>query len=236
MSAEVVFVPGFMQRGDTWEPVAREVRERYTSLCLDFRTWTFEERVDELLEAAPPGAALVAYSMGGRIALEAAGREPRRFGPIVLVGATPGIEDPGERRDRMSADDELAAWMERATIEQVVERWERQPIFETQSPRLVAAQRPGRLSHDPARLAALLRSASPGRVPHRWERLPVPLLAIAGELDERYAAIARRIGRARIVPGAGHAAHLEQPERVAALLREFLDEHLGDRVVVDGDA
>ena len=69
-----------------------------------------------------------------------------------------------------------------------------------------------------------------------WDELPQRLLAIAGELDERYAAIARRMGRPAIVPGAGHAAHLEQPERVAALLREFLDENLGDRVVVDRDA
>ena len=60
-----------------------------------------------------------------------------------------------------------------------------------------------------------------------WDRLPAPLLAIAGERDERYVEIARRMGNAAIVPGAGHAAHLERPKAVAALLRDFLDEHLG---------
>jgi 2-succinyl-6-hydroxy-2,4-cyclohexadiene-1-carboxylate synthase len=236
VSAGVVFVPGFMQRGATWEAVAREVAERYPSVCLDFATWTFEERVGELLEAAPPGTAVAGYSLGGRIALHAAAREPQRFAALALVGATPGIEDPGERRERARADDELAAWMEDATIEEVVDRWERLPIFATQPPELVAGQRAGRVSHDPRQLAELLRSASPGRLEPLWDRLPPTLLAIAGELDERYAAIARRMGNAALVPGAGHAAHLEQPARVAALLREFLDEHLGDRVVIHGDA
>ena len=238
MSAEVVFVPGFMQRGAAWEEVAREVGERYPSRCLDFSTCTFEERVAELLGAAPPGTAVVGYSLGGRVALHAAVREPGRFAALALVGATPGIEDEGERRARVSADDELAAWMERAAIDEVVERWERLPVFAGQPEELVAAQRPGRLSHDPRQLATLLRSGSPGRLADLWNRLPreTPLLAIAGERDERYAAIARRIGPARIVPGAGHAAHLEQPAAVAALLLDFLDEHLGDRAVVDRHA
>jgi 2-succinyl-6-hydroxy-2,4-cyclohexadiene-1-carboxylate synthase len=230
VSVEVVFVPGFMQRGGAWERVAREVGERYRSICLDFTTWTFGERVDELLRSAPAGAAVVGYSLGGRIALHAALREPCRFGALVLVGATPGIEDRDERRERARDDEELAAWMEDAPIEEVVARWERMPVFDGQPPAVVEAQRPGRLTHDPQQLASLLRSSSPGRLGPLWDRLgelTMPVLAIAGERDERYAAIARRMGPAAIVPGAGHAAHLEQPERVAALLREFLDEHLG---------
>ena len=141
MSAEVVFVPGFMQRGAAWEEVAREVGERYPSRCLDFSTWTFEERVAELLGAAPPGTAVVGYSLGGRVALHAAVREPGRFAALALVGATPGIEDEGERRARVSADDELAAWMERAAIDEVVERWERLPVFAGQPEELSSRDR-----------------------------------------------------------------------------------------------
>ena len=232
----VVFVPGFMQRGAAWAAVARRVGESYPTLCLDFAVHTFEERLAELREAAPPGAAVVGYSLGGRLALQLAAREPDRLAALALVGATAGIEDPEERAVRRAADEELARMIEARPIETTVAEWERQPVFAGQPPELVEAQRPGRLSHDPRDLAALLRTAGQGAPPPVWDRiaaLPAPLLAIAGERDERYAEAARRLaglaprGRAELVPDAGHAAHLEQPDAVARLLLDFLSEARG---------
>jgi 2-succinyl-6-hydroxy-2,4-cyclohexadiene-1-carboxylate synthase len=241
----VTFVPGFMQRGEAWEPVAAGLATRYRSTCLDFSTWTFEERVEEILAATAPGDALVGYSMGGRLALHAALREPERPGALVLVGVSAGIEDRGEREDRRRSDESLAEWMERRSIEEVVERWERQPVFETQPGDLRERQRPGRLSHDPRLLAQLLRSAGQGALEPVWEHLKdlrCPVLLTAGEQDRRYGSAARRMAaefpdaRIRLVPDAGHAPQLEAPAEFTELLLEFLDEHLGDRGVVDGDA
>jgi 2-succinyl-6-hydroxy-2,4-cyclohexadiene-1-carboxylate synthase len=217
----LAFVPGFMQRGDAWAPVAERLGERYPSVLL--------ERAD----AAPPaGAVVVGYSMGGRLALHAALAEPGRWPALALVGVRAGVEDPEARR---AADEELAGWIEGAAIEEVVERWEAQPVFATQAPELVAAQRPGRLSHDPRELAALLRGAGQGSMAPVWERLPqldMPVLCIAGALDAPYVAAARRMasllprGTLRTIPGAGHAAQLEAPDAVAAELGGFLDECL----------
>jgi 2-succinyl-6-hydroxy-2,4-cyclohexadiene-1-carboxylate synthase len=238
----VIFVPGFMQRGDSWAPVADAVGERYPSACLDFRSHSFESRLGELREAARPGSVPVGYSMGGRLLLHLAVREPDRFAALATVGASPGIDDPRERERRRAADEELAEWMERSTIEDVVARWERLPVFEHQSEELIEAQRPGRLSHDPRLLANLLRTAGQSVLPGLWDqlgRLSIPVLAIAGEHDERYMTAARRIallaprGDARPVMGAGHATHLEQPATTAQLLLEFLDQHLGERGVVN---
>jgi 2-succinyl-6-hydroxy-2,4-cyclohexadiene-1-carboxylate synthase len=227
----VTFVPGFMQRGEAWEPVAGALAERYRVRCLDFTTWTFEERIEEI----PTGGAVVGYSMGGRIALHAALRDPGAFRSLALVGVSAGIDDRDERR---RSDDQLADWIERHTIEDVVERWESQPVFASQPAELVLAQRAGRLSHDPKLLAKLLRSAGQGATPPVWDRLRelrCPVLLIAGERDERYGEAAQRmaslIPRAdvRIVPGAGHAPQLERPLRVA----EILDDHLIEGVVVE---
>jgi 2-succinyl-6-hydroxy-2,4-cyclohexadiene-1-carboxylate synthase len=227
----VVFVPGFMQRGEAWAPVAGRVAERYPTLCLDFATHTLDERLAELRAAAPRGATVVGYSMGGRLALQLAAREPGRIGALVTVGSSAGIADPAERARRRAADEELADWIESASIEEVVARWETQPVFAGQPPELVAAQRPGRLAHRPHELAALLRSAGQGAVEPVWDELPkldAPLLAIAGERDERYVTAAARLAelapraRALTIPGAGHAAHLERPAAVAAAIEEFL--------------
>jgi 2-succinyl-6-hydroxy-2,4-cyclohexadiene-1-carboxylate synthase len=234
-----------MQRGEAWEPVAARLGASYRSNCLDFSTWTFEERIGEVLNATEPGGALVGYSMGGRLALHAALCDPPRFSALVLVGVTAGIENQREREERRRSDESLAEWMERRSIEEVVDRWEHQPVFATQSATVREGQRPGRLSHDPARLAGLLRSAGQGASPPVWERLGTlscPVLLTAGEQDRRYATAARRmaehieVARVRLVSDAGHAPQLEAPDEFARLLREFLDEHLGHGAVIDGDA
>jgi 2-succinyl-6-hydroxy-2,4-cyclohexadiene-1-carboxylate synthase len=245
-AATVTFVPGFMQRGEAWQPIAaRLAAASYNSDCVDFESWTFDERIDELLDRAPQGSALVGYSMGGRLALHAALREPERFGALVLVGVTAGIEDARERDDRRRSDDSLAEWMERRSIEEVVARWEANPVFASQTAELRERQRPGRLSHDPQRLAELLRSAGQAASPPVWDRLGdlgCPVLLTAGEQDRRYATAGRRMAeripsaRVRLVPGAGHAPQLEAPDEFTALLREFLDEHLSHGALADGDA
>jgi 2-succinyl-6-hydroxy-2,4-cyclohexadiene-1-carboxylate synthase len=227
----VLFIPGFMQRGDAWRPVAELLPERYPSTLLDHREHSLEARLGEIAAAAQQGAVLVGYSLGGRLALRAALRDPARYSGIVTVAATAGIDEPSLRSARAEADDRLAAWMEAAPIEDVVSIWERQPLFADQSDPLIEEQRPGRLSHDPAQLAMLLRTAGQGVLEPVWHELltlELPVLAIAGARDEGYVAAAQRIadvaprGQAAIVEDAGHAAHLQRPERVAELIVGFL--------------
>jgi len=235
----VLFVPGFMQPGDAWAPVAEALPERYPSVLLDHTEHTFEGRLAEIADAGE-GAVLCGYSMGGRLALHAASREPRRYAGLVTVGASAGIDAPATRKARADADERLASWMETQPIEQIVEVWERQPLFADQSERLLDAQRPARLRQDPRSLAMLLRTAGQGTLQPLWQvlgALDLPVLALAGELDERYREMARRIaattprGATTIVERAGHAPQLQRPEAVAKLLADFLDQHFGKRVV-----
>jgi 2-succinyl-6-hydroxy-2,4-cyclohexadiene-1-carboxylate synthase len=237
----VLFIPGFMQRGDAWRPVAELLPERYPSRLLDHAEHSFEGRLREIFEEAakpPPdgtaagGPVLVGYSLGGRLALRAALRSPESFTAVVLVGSTAGIEEGPLRVQRVEADEKLASWMEAMPIEDIVGLWERQPLFADQSDALVESQRPGRLSQDPRSLALLLRTAGQGALEPVWHELralELPLLAIAGARDDGYSSAAKRIAhvapnaRAAIVEDAGHAAHLQRPEEVARLIGEFLD-------------
>jgi pimeloyl-ACP methyl ester carboxylesterase len=61
----------------------------------------------------------------------------------------------------------------------------------------------------------------------RWDRLGdlrMPVTLAVGEHDEKFRAIAERMApelpdaRVVVIPGAGHAAHLEAPDAVAELL------------------
>lgn len=231
----VAFVPGFMQRGDAWAPVIAHVRGCYRATTVEFGDPTLEACLDAIAHVGD-GCVLVGYSMGGRLALRAALREPRAYRALVLLGATPGIESDEQRSNRRAADNELADWMERSPMQAIADHWENQPIFATQDRTLTDRQRRGRLSHEPKWLAALLRATGQGVLPPVWdelERLRMPVLAVAGERDDKYAQIAERMadrlqaGSWALVPGAGHAAHLEEPDAFADLLLDFLDEHLG---------
>src|SRR5215210_1545617 len=235
MPTPVIFVPGFMQCGGAWAPVAELLPERYPSVLLDHAQHTLEGRLEEIAAAAAEQgpAVLCGYSLGGRLALRAAVRRPERYAAVVTVGASAGLDDPGARMSRVDADERVAAWMEAMPIDEVVSVWERQPLFADQSEELIAEQREGRLSQDPRKLAVLMRTAGQGAMQPFWfelGRLQLPVLAIAGSRDERYTAAARRIAReapharAEVVEHAGHAPHLQRPDEVARLIAAFLDE------------
>lgn len=238
----MVFIPGFMQPAEAWEPVAERLPERYPSVLLGHREREREGRLEEIraaAEAAPGGAVLCGYSLGGRLALNAAVRDPARYAALVTVGSSAGIEERTARSARAEADAKLAGWMETQPIEQIVELWERQPLFADQSDALVEEQRPGRLAQDPLSLALLLRTAGQGAMDPIWGQLhtlEMPVLAMAGARDERYCELAGRIaatvpnGSDRLIEHAGHAAHLQRPEDVAEALVAFLDEHFGQHL------
>ena len=68
-------------------------------------------------------------------------------------------------------------------------------------------------------------------MPPLWEVLPSirsPLLAVAGELDSKYVAIAKQLGnsaafgQSAVIPGVGHVVHHENLDEVSAILGTFL--------------
>jgi 2-succinyl-6-hydroxy-2,4-cyclohexadiene-1-carboxylate synthase len=233
----VVLLHGFTHTGASWDPVAKALDERYRRVAPDIRGHgsasgrrpvTVEAVVEDIAELAPAQFALGGYSMGGRIALHVALALRERVTRLVLVGASAGIEDAHEREARRRSDEQLAAEIERSSMEEFASRWAQTPVLADQPPAVAAAAHLDRLRSTPAGLAEALRGLGAGAAPSLWRRLgelAMPVSLIAGERDQRYAAIARAMAAAipaaevTVIPGAGHAAHLEAPAAVAAVIR-----------------
>jgi 2-succinyl-6-hydroxy-2,4-cyclohexadiene-1-carboxylate synthase len=177
---------------------------------------------------------LVGYSMGGRLALGFALTYPERVRRLVLESASPGLETDEERTARRAADEELAKQLEGEGVEAFVDRWEAQPLFASQSAlpaEVRTAHRARRLRNDPRSLAAALRGLGTGVLPSYWRALEaceVPTLLLTGEVDMKFVDIAGRMqdrmrnARLVVVPGAGHAVHLERPQAWVEAVVGFL--------------
>ena len=108
MPADLVLLHGFTQTGASWDGVVRELAGRYRALAPDLGAGPWEAELDRLEALAPPAFTLAGYSMGGRLALALALRIPERVQRLVLVSASPGLADAGERAARREADEALA--------------------------------------------------------------------------------------------------------------------------------
>jgi 2-succinyl-6-hydroxy-2,4-cyclohexadiene-1-carboxylate synthase len=235
--AELVLLHGFTQTGRTWAPVAAALGERYRCFTPDLpghgdaserRPATFGAVTAYLAALRPERFALCGYSMGGRLALDAALRMPARLERLVLVSASPGLADDGEREARRKADLALADRIEADGLEAFVEAWGRQPLFAAQPRGVADTARTDRLRNTAGGLAAALRGMSTGIMEPLWSRLgelAMPVTLVAGEQDAKFREVAERMAEAIpaaelvVVEGAGHAVHLERPEALAEALR-----------------
>lgn len=192
----------------------------------DFCTWIGRR------EGAAP--VLVGYSMGGRVALETlvragAGCWDGVIAGLVLESAGLGPIDDAARETFRLRNESWAQQLRDQGVSAFMDYWEALPLFKTQRllPREAREKlRAGRLDNDAEALARTFAGTGQHHQHAEGETLQalsaaseagLPVLYIAGSLDEKYAAVAQRLAGAcprvvvREVPEAGHSVHLENP-------------------------
>ncbi len=236
----IVLVHGFTQTGRCWGPEADDLARDHEVVRVDAPGHGGSAQVlaglrtgGSLIGAEGGEATYLGYSMGARFCLHLALASPELVRGLVLIGGTAGIEDPMARAERRARDAELADRIRALGVEQFLDDWLRQPLFATLPPE--RAFRAERLANTVDGLRSSLDQAGTGTQDPSWPRLAeleMPILVVAGELDTKFSALAERMHDAIganatlvIVPDAGHAAHLEQPDAFLSALRPWLQAH-----------
>ena len=236
----VVLVHGFTQNARSWWPLVEPLERTNRIVAVDAPGHGgsavvqagLEEGAELMVAAAPRPASWVGYSMGGRYALHVGLAHPEAVDRLVLVSATAGIDDEDERAERRRSDASLAERVESTGVERFIRWWAEQPLFATLPADVVRVdERVANASADG--LASSLRLAGTGSQRPLWGEiaaLEMPLLVIAGALDEKYVALAERLAGTvgpnatlHVIPGAGHACHLEKPAEFLRLVSGFLN-------------
>ncbi len=235
----VVLVHGFTQSARAWGRIGTELGTKHRVIALDAPGHGGSSEVhadlatgsDLMAATVAEPAAWVGYSLGGRFALHVALRHLDEVRRLVLVSTSAGIEDAAERAARRRWDEALAERVEEEGLEAFVRWWLAQPLFSTLPPE--AAELESRLAGSAAGLASSLRLAGAGTQEPLWDQLSglsMPVLIIAGELDSKYVDLAEKLAagigapaRLEVIPGAGHACHLERPELFGGIVGPFLD-------------
>lgn len=237
MPESVVLLHGFSGTRSAWDGVeALLERERYSPIAVDLPGHgrssavkgpiTFERCVRHVLRAAPGSFALCGYSMGGRIALHVALAAPERVRRLILVSSTAGIEGERERAARRASDRRLAERLEEHPLEDFIVRWRSQPLFAGEPSEVARLAAADQRRNTGGPLAAALRGLGTGEMAPLWGRLAeleIPVTVLAGERDEKFQRLGRRMaelarnGRMLVARG-GHNLPLENPAAVAAAI------------------
>lgn len=236
----LVLVHGFTQTSRCWGPEADDLATDHEVIRVDAPG---HGRSAGILAGLRTGGRLIAdqggeatylgYSMGGRFCLHLALANPELVRGLVLVGATAGIEDPTERAARRAQDLATAERLRTDGLPAFLDAWLQQPLFARLPPE--RAFREERLVNTVDGLRASLEQAGTGSQDPSWHklhRLEMPVLVLAGADDQKFTALGRRLAEEigdnatfASIEGAGHAAHLEQPDRFLAVLRPWLAAH-----------
>lgn len=180
---------------------------------------------------------LMGYSLGGRLALQYAVRNPSLLAGIVLIGSSPGIELTDEREKRVLADTLRAEQLIAEGIDIFLKEWQHMPLIETQKNIPIAlfqSMQERRRKQKAFLLARAIQGFCPGILPSLWQKLNTvkcPCMLVAGEYDKKYQDIVLKMGKAlshssiNIVPVAGHMAHLENLEGFMCLFQLWMREN-----------
>lgn len=225
----LVLAAGLLCDAAVWQPIADLLGDIADVTIVDFIGLdSIGAMADKLLSVAPPRFALAGHSMGARVAIEAWARGADRIERLALLNTGTHNTRPGEAETRAVLVD-LAR--ERGIVV-AGEQW-LPPMMGKQGladPDLAARLRAMITHSTPETFAAQIKAlVERPDAEAALATVNVPTLLLSATEDQwsppaQHEAMLTMVPHAKlvIVQNAGHFAPVEQPEAVAAAIREWL--------------
>jgi len=227
----LLFLHGFLGSHDDWKEMSDHFPTfRCHSLTIPIHL-TFENALSEIKKEIEnlnlPPCPLIGYSLGGRMALRLSLAYPGLFSHSIFMSTHPGLEEK-DKKKRIKKDERWAKLLEREGIEPFLKKWYAQPLFSKL--KLDRAFLERRKKCSPDALCNVLRNWSPGKISGVWDRLSLlskKALFIFGKEDLQYHSVYHRIFdfeemSLEWIEGSSHAVHIEQPQRCADVIKQFI--------------
>jgi 2-succinyl-6-hydroxy-2,4-cyclohexadiene-1-carboxylate synthase len=246
----LLFLHGFLGCKEDWSAIVGRLQGAYQILTLDLpghgealfddpSSYEMENCAASIIELlsklAVKSVHLIGYSMGGRVALYLAVHYPEFFRKVLLISASPGIEDEQERRERIETDSALAEHLENDNFAIFLENWYSAKIFASlqEQPKLLETIISKRKNNSTKHLALSLRHMGTGQQSSLWQALTslkVPIDLVVGALDPKFVSIAEKMlpynpaqMRLHKIKNSGHAVHLENERALGELITTWSD-------------
>ncbi len=230
----VLLTHGYSATGRMWAPQIEALRDRYRIIAWDMRghgetgspddpaqyseALTMAEMVGLLEFLGEDRAVVGGLSLGGFMSLAFHLAHPEMVRALVLCDTGPGYRSPDAR----------AGW-NRAAEKRALDFEARGMDALGSSSEVRATARYHRSAQGLAHAARGMLAQFDARIIDHLPEIRVPTLVIVGERDEPFIGaseyMAAKIPGARleVVPGAGHAANLDNADHFNRILRGFLD-------------
>lgn len=167
------------------------------------------------------------YSMGGRLGLHALIEEPQLWDYAMIVSGHPGFTDEVERQQRLASDRVWAARFLSEEWHSLMHSWSQLHVFKKETFHFVREEKDFSRDH----LAHALLAGSQGLqadLRDAISQLPMPILYIVGENDERYLKLKDELSfthphsKMVSVPTAAHRIPWSHPLEFKQILNEWL--------------
>lgn len=230
MAENLTFLPGTMCDQRVWAPVRSRLEPRFSTDYVAIESEATREDMMGLIEAEAlrgDPLHLVAFSMGGYLALEYALDNPGRVASLVTVASSAFGLTEQEAAERVRALELLAQHEYRGIPKSRINQFVH-PSHQS-DPGVVDVIRA--MDHDlgkPVLVAQLKETSTRVSLAPRLPQLEIPVLLIGADSDP-FVPVASIHRMAELIPGAraiiaqdaGHMIPLEQPEWLAARIAEF---------------